>query len=100
MAEASDSARAKKARGGRGWSGDLDSTARDRYRRSPATNRRNRENGGERREGPAGKFTSGGTGMRARLGLTLVEHDRGWRPSSTGDEFGLRGSGDGKLQRA
>jgi hypothetical protein len=57
---------------------------------------RARGNGGERRESPAGKFTSGGAGMRTRLGVTVAEHDRGWRPSSTGDEFGHRGPGDGE----
>jgi hypothetical protein len=41
-----------------------------------------------------GKFTSGGAGMRARLGVTVAEHDRGRRPSSTGDEFRRRGPGD------
>jgi hypothetical protein len=51
---------------------------------------------GERRESPAGKFTSGGAGMRTRLGVTVEEHDRGRRPSSTGDEFGRRGPGDGE----
>jgi hypothetical protein len=96
MAGADDSARAKKALGGRGWQGGLGSTARDRYRRPPATNRRDRENGGERREGPAGKFTSGGAGMRARLGLMVAEHDRGRWPSSTGNEFGRRGPGEGE----
>jgi hypothetical protein len=51
---------------------------------------------GERRESPTGKFTSGGAGMRTRLGVTVAEHDRGWRPSSTGDEFWRRGPGDGE----
>jgi hypothetical protein len=78
MAGAGDFVRTKKARGGRGWSGGLGSTARDRYRRPPATNRRDRENGGQKREGLAGKFTSGGAGTMAKLGLTVVEHDRGW----------------------
>jgi hypothetical protein len=94
MAGAGDSTQTKKARGDRGLEGSLGSTARDLYRRSPVTNRRNRENGRERREDSAGKFTSGGAGTRARLGLTVAEHDRGRRPSSTGDEFGCRGSGD------
>jgi hypothetical protein len=31
----------------------------------------------------------------ARLGLTVVEHGRRWRSSSTGDEFVRRGPGDG-----
>jgi hypothetical protein len=96
MARVGDSARAKKALGGRGWQGGLGSTARDRYRRPPATNRRDRENGGERREGSVGKFTSGGAGTRARLGLMVAEHDRGRQPSSTGDEFGRRGPGEGE----
>jgi hypothetical protein len=96
MAGAGDSARAKKARGGRGWQGGLGLTARDWYRRSPTTNRRNREDGGERREGPAGKFTSGGAGTRAGLGVTVAEHDRGRSPSSTGDEIGRRGPGNGE----
>jgi hypothetical protein len=52
--------------------------------------------GGERREGPAGKFTSGGAGTMARLGLMVEEHGRGRRSSSTGDEFGRRGPGDGE----
>jgi hypothetical protein len=39
MAGAGDSARAKKARGGRGWPDGLGLAARDWYRRSPATNR-------------------------------------------------------------
>jgi hypothetical protein len=81
MAGADDSTQKKKAQGDRGWLGGLGSTTRDRYRRSPATNRRDRENGGERREGPAGKFTSGGAGTMARLGLTVAEHSRGRRPS-------------------
>jgi hypothetical protein len=34
--------------------------------------------------------------MRTGLGVTVVEHDRGWRPSSTGGEFGRRGPGDGE----
>jgi hypothetical protein len=34
--------------------------------------------------------------MRTRLGVTVAEHDRGQRPSSTGDEFGRRGPGDGE----
>jgi hypothetical protein len=96
MAGAGDSVRAKKARGDRGWQGDLGSTARDRYRRPPATNRWDRENGRERRECPAGKFTSGGAETRARLGLTVAEHDHGRRPSSTSDEFGHKGPSDGE----
>jgi hypothetical protein len=96
MAGAGVSTRAKKARGGRGWQGGLGLTARDRYRRSPATNRQNREDGGEKREGPAGKFTSGGAGTRVGLGMTVAEHDRGRRPSSTGDGIGRRGPGDGQ----
>uniref|UniRef100_A0A804PE46 Uncharacterized protein n=1 Tax=Zea mays TaxID=4577 RepID=A0A804PE46_MAIZE len=32
--------------------------------------------------------------MRTRLGVTVAEHDRRRRPSSTGDEFGRRGPGD------
>jgi hypothetical protein len=51
---------------------------------------------GERRESPAGKFTSGGAGMRTRLGTTVAEHDRGRRSSYTDDEFGCRGPGDGE----
>jgi hypothetical protein len=93
MAEASDSAWAKKARGrprlaGRSWFDGAGPV--------PTTNRRNREGGGERREGAAGKFTSGGAGTRARLGVTVVEHDRGRWASSTGDEIGRRGPGDGE----
>jgi hypothetical protein len=38
MAGVGDSARANRARGGCGWPGRLGSTARDRNRRSPATN--------------------------------------------------------------
>jgi hypothetical protein len=34
--------------------------------------------------------------MRTRLGVTVVEHNRGWRSSSTGDEFGRRGPDDGE----
>jgi hypothetical protein len=34
--------------------------------------------------------------MRTRLGVMVAEHDRGRRPSSTGDEFGRRGPGDGE----
>jgi hypothetical protein len=93
---AGDSAWVKKERGGHGWASGLGSMAWDRYRRPPATNRRNRENGGERREGTAGKFTSGGARTRARLGLTIEEHDCGRRSSSTGNEFGRRGLGDGE----
>jgi hypothetical protein len=37
-----------------------------------------------------------GAGRRARLDLMVAEHDRGRRPSYTGDEFGRRGPGDGK----
>jgi hypothetical protein len=98
MAGAGDSARANKARGGRGWPGGLGSMTRDRYRRSPATNRWDRENGGERREGLVGKFTSGGAGTMARLGMTVAEHGRGRWSSSTGDEFGRRGLATGELQ--
>jgi hypothetical protein len=100
MAGAGDSAWAKKAWGGRGWQGGLDSTVRNRYRRSPVTNRQNREDGGERREGPANKFTSGGAGTRERLGVTVAEHDRGRRASSTGDESDAEGLATGKLRRA
>jgi hypothetical protein len=32
--------------------------------------------------------------MRTRLGVTVAEHDRRRRPSSTGNEFGRRGPGD------
>jgi hypothetical protein len=96
MAGAGDSTRAKKARGGRGWQGGLGSTARNQYRRSPVTNRRNREDGVERREGPARKFTSGGAGTRAGLGVTVAEHDRGQWSSSTSDRIGRRGPGDGE----
>jgi hypothetical protein len=39
----------KNARGGCGWPGGLSSMARYRYRRSPATNRRDGEDKGERR---------------------------------------------------
>jgi hypothetical protein len=46
MARAGNSAQAKKAWGDHGWQGGLGSTAWDRYRRSPATNRWNREDGG------------------------------------------------------
>jgi hypothetical protein len=76
--------------------GGLGSTARYRYRQSPATNRWDKVNGGERKEGPAGKFTSGGAGTVARLCLTRVEHGRGRRSSSTGDGFGRRRPGDGE----
>jgi hypothetical protein len=96
MAGAGDSARAKKARGDRGWQGGLGSTVWDQYRRSPATNLRNREDGGERREGPAHKFTLGGAGTRARLDVTVAEHDRGRRSSSIGNGIGRRGPGDGE----
>jgi hypothetical protein len=34
--------------------------------------------------------------MRTRLGVTVAEHDRGRRPSSTGDEFGRSRPGDGE----
>jgi hypothetical protein len=34
--------------------------------------------------------------MRMGLGVTVAEHDREWRPSSTGDEFRRRGPGDGE----
>jgi hypothetical protein len=71
-------------------------TARYRYRRSPTTNRRDRENGGERKEGPAGKFTSGGAGPVARLCLTVAEHGHGRRSSSTGGRFRRRRHGDGE----
>jgi hypothetical protein len=50
---------------------------------------------GERREGPVGKFTSGGVGTMVRLGLTVAEHGHERRPSSTDDEFGRRGPGNG-----
>jgi hypothetical protein len=76
--------------------GGLGSTARYQYQRSPATNRRHRENGGERKESPTGKFTSGGAGKVARLGLTVAEHGHGRRPSTTGGMFGRRRSGDGE----
>jgi hypothetical protein len=95
MAGAGDSTRAKKARGGCSWPGGLGSTTRYWYRRPPATNRRDRENGGERKEGPAGKFTLGGAGTTARLCLTVAEHDRGQWPSSTGGGFGRRRPSDG-----
>jgi hypothetical protein len=96
MAGADDSAREKKAHGGCGWPGGLGSTARYRYQRSPLTNRRDRENGGERKEGSAGKFTSGGAETVARLCLMGVEHGRRRRPSSTGGGFGRRRPGDGE----
>jgi hypothetical protein len=94
MAEAGNSARAKKARGGCGWPGGLGSTTRYRYRRSPATNRWDKENGGERKEGPVGKFTSGGAGTVARLCLTVAEHGHGRQPSSTDGGFGRMRPGD------
>jgi hypothetical protein len=62
----------------------------------PATNRRDRENGGERKEGPAGKFTLGGAGTRPRLCLIVAKHSRGWWPSSTGGGFGRRRPSDGE----
>jgi hypothetical protein len=96
MARAGDSARAKKAWGGCGWPEGLGLTARYRYRRSPATNRRDRENRGERKEGPVGKFTSSGAGTVARLCMTMVEHGHGRRPSSTGGGFGRRRPSDGE----
>jgi hypothetical protein len=34
--------------------------------------------------------------MRMRLGVTVAEHNRGRRLSSTSDEFGRRGPGDGE----
>jgi hypothetical protein len=34
--------------------------------------------------------------MRTGLGVTVAEHDRGRRPSSTDDKFGRRGPGDGE----
>jgi hypothetical protein len=61
----------------------------------PATNRRDKENGGERK-GPTGKFTSSGAGTVARLCLTVAEHSRGPRSSSTGGGFGHRRPGDGE----
>jgi hypothetical protein len=36
----------------------------------------------------------GGAGVRTGLGVTVAEHDRGQRPSSTGDEFMRRGPSD------
>jgi hypothetical protein len=71
-------------------------TARYWYRRSPVTNRWDRENRGERKEGLAGKFTSGGAGTVARLCLTVAEHGHGRRPSSIGGGFGRRRPGDGE----
>jgi hypothetical protein len=96
MAGAGDSARVKKESGGCDWPGGLGSTARYRYRRSPTTNRQDRENGGERKEGPTGKFTSGGAGTVARLCLTVAEHGREWRSSSTSGGFGRMRPGDGE----
>jgi hypothetical protein len=34
--------------------------------------------------------------MRTGLGVTVAEHDRGRQSSSTSDEFGRRGPGDGE----
>jgi hypothetical protein len=34
--------------------------------------------------------------MRTGLGVTVAEHDRGRRPSSTSDEFGRMGPGNGE----
>jgi hypothetical protein len=94
MAEASGSTRAKKAHGGCGWPGGLGSTARYRYWRSPVTNQRDRETRGERKRGPAGKFTLGGARTMVRLCLTAAEHGRGWWSSLTGGEFGRREPSD------
>jgi hypothetical protein len=53
-----------------------------------------KENGGERKEGSARKFTSGGAGIVARLCLTVVEHghrrrrvraQEAWRRGSSGE---------------
>jgi hypothetical protein len=38
----------------------------------------------------------GGAGMRTGLGVTVAEHNHGRRLSSTNDEFGHRGAGDGE----
>jgi hypothetical protein len=76
--------------------GGLGSTARCRYRRSPTTKRRDRENGGERKRGPTGKFTLGGARIMARLCLTVAEQGRGRWPSSTGGGFGRRRPSDGE----
>jgi hypothetical protein len=76
--------------------GGLGLTTRYRYRRSPATNRWDRENGEERKEGPTGKFTSGGAGTVARLCLTVAEHGHGRRPSSNGGGFERRRPVDGE----
>jgi hypothetical protein len=67
-----------------------------RHRRSPATNRWDRENEGERRGGPVGKFTLGGAGTMARLCLTVAGHGRGRWPSSTDGGFGRRRPSDGE----
>jgi hypothetical protein len=96
MAGAGDSARAKKARGGCGWPGGLGSSARYRYRRSPVTNQRDKENKGERKGGPAGKFTLGGAETMARMCLVVAEHDRGRWPSSTSGGFRRRGPSNGE----
>jgi hypothetical protein len=74
----------------------LGSTARNQHRRSPATNRWDRENRGERKGGPAGKFTLGGAGTMARMWLTVAEHGRGRWSSSTSGRFGRRRPGGGE----
>jgi hypothetical protein len=96
MAKVGDSTRAKKARAVVVGRGVLGSTARNRHRRSPATNQRDRENRGERKGGPAGKFTLGGAGTMARMWLTVAEHGRGRWLSSTGGGFGHRRPGGGE----
>jgi hypothetical protein len=60
------------------------------------TNQRDRENRGERKEGPAEKFTSGGAGTVARLCLTVAEHGHGRWSCSTSGMFGRRRPGDGE----
>jgi hypothetical protein len=71
-------------------------TARYQHQRSPATNRWDRENRGERKGGLVGKITLGGAGTMARLCLTVAKHGRGRWSSSTGGGFGRRTPGDGE----
>jgi hypothetical protein len=100
MAGAGDSTQAKKARGGCSWLGGLGSTARYRYRRSPATNRRDRENRGGKKKRSGGEIHLGWgendgeampDGGRARSGTVAelyrrrIRAQEAWRRGSSGE---------------
>jgi hypothetical protein len=51
---------------------------------------------GREKRKSSGEIHLGWSRDEDEAGVTVTEHDRGRRPSSTDDEFGRRGPGDGE----